>query len=166
MKEITVDGIKLDISEKCGGVWLDNYEIKKLDEVTETAGDKVVDLLECFIDEKVDLAQRIKCPKCTESVMMRNYYSPKRAIQIDTCPTCNGVWLDPGELTHLRTLFKTEEEKDAYAQQFVEEVTREAMVSEKEKTAKEMEQANNFANALRFICPSYYIKGKQNWGAF
>ncbi len=166
LKEITMDGIKIDISEKCGGVWLDNYELKKLDEAQETAGDNLVEHLEAYVDAKIDLSKRINCPKCVNSVMMRNFYSPKRAIQIDTCPTCNGVWLDPGELTHLRKLFKTEEEKNAYAKAFVDEVTKEAMASEKARTAKEQEQAHNFANALRFICPSYYIKGKQNWGAF
>lgn len=166
MKEMTVDGINVEISEKCGGVWLDNYELKKLDEASETAGDKLAELLEAYIDDNIDFNQRIKCPKCPSSILMRNFYSPKRAIQIDTCPTCNGIWLDPGELTHLRTLFKTEAEKDAYGKSFVEEVVKEAMAPELKKSEEENKRAHNFAMALRFICPSYYIKGKQSWGAF
>lgn len=166
LKEIIVDGIKLDISEKCGGVWFDNYEIKKLDEAHETAGDKLADLLEAFIDDNVDFSQRIKCPKCPDSVLLRHFYSPKRSIQMDTCPTCAGIWLDPGELTHLRNLFSTEEEKNVYAQDFVDEVTAKVLGPELQKSKDELEKAKSFAKMFRFICPSYYIKGKQNWGAF
>ena len=30
----------------------------------------------------------------------------------------------------------------------------------------ELAKAQRFAHAFRFICPSYYIPGKQDWGAF
>ena len=114
LKEITLDGIKLDISEKCGGVWLSNLEIKKLDEVQESAGDKLVEILENFKSENVDFDQRIKCPKCPDSIMMRNFYSPKRAFQMDTCPTCAGIWLDPvGELGDFAGGFILEGERAA-----------------------------------------------------
>jgi hypothetical protein len=39
-----------------------------------------------------------------------------------------------------------------------------AGVLEKDK-AKEA-SAQRIANAFKFICPSYYIPGKQAWGAF
>jgi len=29
-----------------------------------------------------------------------------------------------------------------------------------------LESARKIANAFKFICPSYYIPGKQAWGAF
>jgi Zn-finger nucleic acid-binding protein len=166
LKEVLVDGIKVDISEKCGGLWLDNFEIKKIDEAKESAGDKLVEILEKFIDKKVDLDTRIKCPKCKDAIMMRNFYSPKRCFQVDTCPSCAGVWLDPGELTHLRSLFKTEAEKNAHAQAFVDEITDKAFAPMLKESKENLEKAKSIAKALRFICPSSYIKGKQSWGAF
>jgi hypothetical protein len=34
------------------------------------------------------------------------------------------------------------------------------------KGQKEAERARNIARIFRFICPSYYLPGKQDWGAF
>lgn len=34
--------------------------------------------------------------------MMRHFYSDRREVQVDECPNCGGVWLDPGELAQVR----------------------------------------------------------------
>jgi len=33
---------------------------------------------------------------------MRHFSSPTRAVMIDECPTCGGIWLDSGELERIR----------------------------------------------------------------
>ena len=33
---------------------------------------------------------------------MRHFYSAKRAVAVDECPTCAGTWLDGGELEQIR----------------------------------------------------------------
>jgi len=33
---------------------------------------------------------------------MRHFYSAKRAVTVDECPTCAGTWLDGGELEQIR----------------------------------------------------------------
>lgn len=137
LKALQIQGISLDISEGCGGVWLDRYELKKLDEAHESAGDELVAALAPFADSKIDLLARIKCPKCPDVVMMRNFYSPQRSVQIDTCPVCAGIWLDPGELLGVRSLFKTEAERKAYVKKFTDEVAGEGM-----------------ASVIRFVCPT------------
>ena len=38
LKEIEIDGVKIDISESCGGVWFDNFELEKFDNVDKAAG--------------------------------------------------------------------------------------------------------------------------------
>ena len=58
--------------------------------------------------------------------MMRRFYSPKRDIEIDECPKSGGIWLDPGELAHLRELFPTEGDRRAALQAFVSEVLSDA----------------------------------------
>ncbi|KWF29819.1 zf-TFIIB domain-containing protein [Burkholderia pseudomultivorans] len=40
----------------------------------------------------------MKCPVCkTPDLLM----AERQSIEIDYCPTCRGVWLDPGELDKL-----------------------------------------------------------------
>ena len=37
---------------------------------------------------------------------------------------------------------------------------------ERTKTMEDLRKARRIAHAFRFICPSYYIPGEQDWGAF
>ncbi|HNR13278.1 MAG TPA: zf-TFIIB domain-containing protein [Thermodesulfobacteriota bacterium] len=39
----------------------------------------------------------MRCPKCGMELTEIRY----KDIVIDECPTCGGVWLDPGELEHV-----------------------------------------------------------------
>lgn len=166
MKEIEIGGIKVDISEACGGVWFDNFEIKKFDEVHESAGEELIQLMEKYRDKHLDLSQRLKCPK-DGTIMMRRFYSPARAIEIDECPQCGGIWLDAGELAMIRDMFPAEEDREAAGKAFVAEMAKQenfgAMLQE---SAESRRKAERFANLFRWLCPSHYIPGKQDGGAF
>jgi formylmethanofuran dehydrogenase subunit E len=39
----------------------------------------------------------MRCPKCGESMRRENLLG----VSVETCPGCNGVFLDPGELEHV-----------------------------------------------------------------
>ena len=39
----------------------------------------------------------LACPRCQANLVSRSMHS----VMIDVCPTCNGVWLDRGELEML-----------------------------------------------------------------
>ena len=65
--------------------------------------------------------------------------SAKRQVVVDECPNCGGHWLNPGELRTIRTEYASEEDR---------------------------ERAQRVAHLFRFISPSYYIPGKQDWGSF
>lgn len=47
--------------------------------------------------DRRDLERRIACPECGNEMVTDWYYGPG-SIVIDTCPTCDAVWLDAGEL--------------------------------------------------------------------
>lgn len=166
LQEITVSDIAVDICKGgCGGIWFDNLELKKFDEPHESAGEE---LLEIERDESIaiDHTKSLMCPKCDDIVMMRHFYSVKKEVKVDECPGCGGFWLNTGELGRIRSLFNTEEEKNKAAEEYFSEVFGAKLAAMKEADETKLDKARKISNMFRFICPSYYIPGKQNWGAF
>ena len=47
--------------------------------------------------DRAELARRITCPNCAGAMITDWYYGPGNIV-IDTCATCDLVWLDAGEL--------------------------------------------------------------------
>ena len=45
-----------------------------------------------------ELTRQVYCPKCNQRMSTHHYLGPGNII-IDTCHTCNLIWLDYGELT-------------------------------------------------------------------
>jgi Zn-finger nucleic acid-binding protein len=99
-------------------------------------------------------------------VMMRHFFSAKRQVVVDECPSCGGHWLDPGELRTIRTEYASEEEREHAAQAYFAEVFGPTLAAAHAETEEDLARARNIAHAFRFISPSYYIPGKQDWGAF
>ena len=166
LKSITSGGITVDACDGgCGGLWFDHYEFKKFDEPAETAGEELLEIP--TNGAVVDRTKRYACPKCTDGViMMRHFESVKRAVTMDECPECGGVFLDAGELKVIRDEFPSEAARHAAADAYFHEVVDPVLAAEHAKTEQELERAQRFAHSLRFICPSYYEPGKQDWGAF
>ncbi len=166
LRELTIGGVAVDVCHGgCGGIWFDNFELKKFDEPHEEAG---VELLEVppGPDPVVDRTRRLNCPKCKDSVMMRHFFSVKREVEVDECPTCAGFWLEAGELRHVRSQFGSEEERREAARRYFEEVFGDKLAAIRARSAEQTRRVRQIANMFRFICPSYYIPGKQKWGAF
>ena len=166
LQEMTVGNVTVDVCKGgCGGIWFDNFELKKFDEPHEAAGEPLLDIER---DESivVDHTERLKCPKCDDIVMMRHFFSVKKQVQVDECPGCAGFWLDAGELRKIRSLFNTEQEREQAAEQYFSEVFGDELNAMKAKSQAELNKSRKVANMFRFICPSNYIPGKQDWGAF
>lgn len=166
LQEMTVGGVVVDVCKGgCGGIWFDNFELKKFDEPHESAGEALLDIER---DESlvVDHTKRLKCPKCDDIVMMRHFFSVKKGVEVDECPSCAGFWLDAGELRKIRSLFKTEEERHKAAEEYFEEVFGDRLGAMKAESEDKLAKTRKIVNLFRYICPSYYIPGKQDWGAF
>jgi len=160
LTQTSVASVTLDIcKDGCGGLWFDNFELKKFDEPSESAGQALLDTPR---DESlvIDYSAKRLCPKCNIP-MMRHFSSIKRQVTIDECPACAGVWLDAGELKTIRSLFKTEQEKSDATDKYISEIAQTHLPK-----IADSAKAQKFANMFRFICPSNYIPGKQSWGAF
>lgn len=168
MSEKVVGGITVDVCQGdngCGGLWFDQFEFKKFDEPHETEGAALLDIPFNHVVE-VDHAQRRNCPHCDNVVMMRNCFSVRRMVEVDTCPGCAGVHLDCGELLKIRSMFNSEEERVQEAKAYFDDVFGEELAAMAEKSHEDLARARKFSNMFKYICPSYYIPEKQDGGAF
>lgn len=166
LQEMTAGNIKVDVcKDGCGGIWFDAFELQKVDSSQESAG-------ECLLDVPrnesltVDHDARRKCPKCDDVVMMRHFAGVARQVELDECPGCAGFWLDAGELAKIRTQFATEQQRDKATEAYFAKTIGPELKRMQAENQQQLEKARKIANMFRFICPSYYIPGKQDWGAF
>jgi Zn-finger nucleic acid-binding protein len=166
LQEITVSDVAVDVCKGgCGGIWFDNFEFKKFDEPHEAAGEQLLDI-ERDSNVIVDHTQRLNCPKCDDVVMMRHFSSVKKEVEVDECPGCGGFWLDAGELGKIRGQFETEEERHKAAEAYFSDVFGDELTAMKAEDQAKLNKARRISNVFRFVCPTYYIPGKQKWGAF
>ena len=92
---ITVRKIEVDRCEGCAGIWFDRHE---LDGILESGESHLLDA-EGGHPSELDKHPGT-CPRCT--VALTRYDSHMiDALGYDHCSTCNGVWLDKGELATL-----------------------------------------------------------------
>lgn len=166
LREIRAGDIKVDTCKGgCGGLWFDQFELKKVDERHETAGEILLDIVRDR-SLKIDREKRRLCPKCPTMVLMRHFFSVKKQVEVDECPECGGVWLDPGELATIRHEFKSEADRNKAAEEYFSEIFDGQLAAMRAESEAKLEHARKIAWIFRFICPSYYIPGKQKWGAF
>ena len=97
---------------------------------------------------------------------MKYFVSVKKEVEVDECGACGGIWLDYGELGQIRNQFLTEEERKKAAQAYFSEFFDEKLAKMRAESEAQLQRAKKFARMFRFICPTYYIPGKQEWGAF
>lgn len=166
LTQMTVDDVTVDVCKNgCGGIWFDNFELKKFDEPHESAGEGLLDIPR-NPNVQVDQNKRLKCPKCDNIVMMRHFFSVKHNVAVDECPGCAGVWLGAGELGQIREMFDSEEVRlqaaDEYFQSVFGDEMKAAEAADQAKSAK----GQKFAGMFKWICPTAYMPGEQKWGAF
>lgn len=153
MVEIEINDVKIDVSTGCGGIWFDNFELKKFDEPLEAAGEQLIAESQKYFDDSIDTSPRLNSPRHPDVMMQRHYFSFKRAVEIDVCPQSGGVWLDPGELQALRSLFASEAEKERATEREIEALF-DACPEVQELKAKSAEQSQRvglFRGMFKFL---------------
>ena len=157
LKEVAVGDITVDVCKgHCGGIWFDRYELQKVDEPHESAGESLLDV-ERDEDIIVDHTKRRNCPKCHDTTMMRHFYSVRKEAEIDECPKCGGFWLDCGELGRIRVQYNSEEERKKAAEEYFSDVFGTDLARMQEESEEKREKAQKVKRIFRFICPSYYL---------
>ncbi len=166
MTEVKVQDINVDVCQGgCGGVWFDQFELKKVDEPHEALGEE---LMHVERDSEVKLHNEGKryCPRCDGMPMLKHFASVKREVQVDECPNCAGYFLDHGELNGIRDLFQNEDERRQEAEALFADLYDEGLQDLAAESEEKMEGAHSMARMFRFLLPSYWLPGKQKWGPF
>lgn len=95
MKTIEFLGVHLDICPTTGGIWFDEGEFGRIRKATEKLPE-LEDLASPAFEAVPDRVHR-QCPNCSTALYSYRflYSSP---VTLDGCGTCNGIWVDEGEL--------------------------------------------------------------------
>jgi Zn-finger nucleic acid-binding protein len=166
MTEHAVQDVTVDVCRGgCGGLWFDNFELKKVDERFEPADEGLLDV-EHDPDVVVDHQARRHCPRCDDTVLMRHHFSVQREIEVDHCPRCAGYFLDHGELVAIREQFGTEEARRDAARTAFGDLFNQQLDAEAHQSREEIQRSRGFARMFRLLLPSYWLRGKQPWGAY
>lgn len=94
-RDLTQEGfVTVDHCPSCRGCWLEKPELERAHSgVWTNLEDMGVTVAETFSD--------YLCPQCAARLISVNPEDHPE-LQVDRCPSCHGVWLDPGELEKLR----------------------------------------------------------------
>ena len=158
LTEREVSGLHVDVCEGgCGGIWFDNFELSKVDEAHEATGETLLDIPR-DPGLTVDHQRRRRCPRCAPApIMMRHFMSVRRQVEIDTCPACNGVWLDAGELARIRGGPSPDDrEREAHAALVADFGGQ--MATMRAQSTEHAQRAQSISRALRFLAPSTWFR--------
>ncbi len=102
LTEVQVGSLAVDVCrDGCGGIWFDAFELKRVDQEEEVAGESLLNVRQ-DPSVVVDPARKRECPRCAGVKLHRHFFSARRRVQVDQCPNCAGYWLDAGELAAIR----------------------------------------------------------------
>lgn len=121
MIEKDFGGVMIDVCENgCKGLWFDWFELEKLDENHEGAGEALRDALEAdrFSDEG---RGQINCPKCNIPMHVHKYRH-EHSVSVDECYQCAGFFLDAGELKAIRDGFLSEAEIKEFTDNIIKDI--------------------------------------------
>jgi Zn-finger nucleic acid-binding protein len=139
----------------CGGIWFDNFELQKLDAPHQPNVDMLVNLKRRE-DLPIDYDRRRNCPRCSNVVMMRHFFSPLRRVEVDECPSCGGYWLDAGELALIREERLGRPEQQAAVEAYLNAMTTEILDPMRSRGGEHATRAQKIAHLFKFSGPIQY----------
>lgn len=121
-----LEDITVDICPLCDGVWLEREEVIKLARHFDAPEFSMVD--EIMSDwqsprnngtKPKDLwsESKLSCP--IDKLTMSKHYFAGSKVGVDQCPTCQGFWLDGGELHEIADYMKPNPEMDQAWQSYI-----------------------------------------------
>ncbi|MBN2001763.1 MAG: zf-TFIIB domain-containing protein [Anaerolineae bacterium] len=93
MEKVTYQNIEVDRCTSCHGLWFDRFEKEQLKKLE---GSEIIDVGEPQPDVRPDSDAPLRCSVC-QVKMTRMVDAKQPHIWYESCPSCNGVFLDAGE---------------------------------------------------------------------
>ncbi|MGI9233984.1 MAG: MFS transporter [Woeseiaceae bacterium] len=100
MEQVDHEGTEIDRCTICKGMWFDAGEIELLSDKQAAAA---IDTGDASVGKKSNAMDDYQCPRCS-GAMVRVVDARQRHIWFETCSSCNGSFLDAGELRDLSTV--------------------------------------------------------------
>lgn len=97
VKDLKV-AFETDNCPDCGGMWFDGGELSQIDRVIEPVYFEIRK-----IPSKNTQMETLLCPSCNNGQALdKGPHVRDKNVIIDRCPSCQGIWLDKGELEAIR----------------------------------------------------------------
>ena len=100
MDQIEYEGTEIDRCTICSGIWFDAGEIELMRDKQAAAA---IDTGDAKTGKQSNAMDRYQCPRCS-GAMVRVVDARQKHIWFETCSSCNGSFLDAGELLDLSKL--------------------------------------------------------------
>jgi Zn-finger nucleic acid-binding protein len=104
MEPVEYEGTEIDRCTICNGIWFDAGEIDVLRDKQAAAA---IDTGDASTGKQSNAIDRYQCPRCSGD-MLRVVDPRQTHIWYETCGSCNGSFLDAGELRDLSTVTITD----------------------------------------------------------
>ena len=96
MEPVTVEGTEVDRCISCKGLWFNMLDDEKL-----LASAKAIDTGDSKAGARNNRIDRIACPVCPNTPMVRMVDNRHPHIWFESCPSCFGRFFDAGEFRDL-----------------------------------------------------------------
>lgn len=151
LQPLKAGSITVDACEGgCGGIWFDAFEMQKVDEAHEAAGEALLTIAR-DPGVTVDLDRRRNCPRCETIAMLRHAHKDNPGVTVDECPGCGGFWLDAGELGLIRESHLLTEQKRAHTQALLERLKQQSLAGLHQKPEGENRRARSLTTINSFF---------------
>jgi len=142
--------IILDQCEVCGGVWVEEQELYKIDYDAAPQTQELEDEICHNINKEVVIKKDLCCPTDNVSLVQPQRFSfpNDSGVEVEMCPICHSVWFNHDELTKFqkyrdKITHQKEEEKNKEDTETVKEVKK-RLEAENSKTPEMIKQAGEF----------------------
>ena len=139
--------VEIDECRKCKGVWFDKGELRQAKDVTDSDLSWMDFEVWKHADQFKSKASPLACVACKKPMVSLNY--GKTAVQIDYCPSCQGIWLDGREFKKIIDSLEKELLTKSFAQYVKESIQEAKEISS--GTESFVSEWKDFATILRMM---------------